>query len=300
MHKYTRSMNTLTLLVALVCVPNACFAQTANAEHHAYKVGGWELNELTDSNDETLGFWAIPRTQLSVGTIRRIWFEALEGDEWAVWAYEPVQANSFGADLYLNHAMSLSSLEFFYSRERKALATLTDQGVDGGVQGLVEKGFIAGDPLTETVGAMSDPAPMVDLLAQVSYPIAPGMTELLVSGTAGVNVNMNQGTKQLLDCLRSTSSSACGDCVCVETQSPPSYGDWTVSQTNMTPPDNRIRCEFSRVVTYFYWQWGKYPEDCTDCTVGTPDEPASYTETEEHTEYWLDVTECPDNPLLPR
>lgn len=300
MFKNLQLIIVLSWMVSFVNLSGLCFAQALTAEHHAYKVGGWQLNELTDNQGETLGFWAIPRGHVSVGTIRRMWFESLPGDEWAIWAYEPVQANAVAADLYLNADMSLSSLEFFYSCERKALSTLNDQGVDGGVQGLVEKGFIAGDPLTETVGALSDPTPMINLLADVSYPIAPGMTELLVSGTAGVNVNMNHATKQLLNCLESTSSSACGECVCVETQAPPSYGTWTVTQSSMPPPDNRIRCDYSRVVTYYYWQTGEYPEDCTDCTVGSSTNPATYTETEEHTDMWLDVTECPDYPLLPR
>lgn len=300
MHKNLRLFFALAWIAPLVVLSGICQAQVMSAEHHSFKVGGWELNELKDTNGDSLGFWAIPRSQLSVGTIRRMWFEALPGDEWAVWAYEPVQANSVAADLYLNSSMSMSSLEFFYSRERKAISTLTDQGVDGGVQGLVEKGFIAGDPLTETVGALNDPAPMINLLADVSYPVAPGMTELLVSGTAGVNVNMNQATKQLLNCLRSTSSSACGDCVCVENQGPTTPGPWTVTQSSMPPPDNRIRCDYSRVVTYSYWQTGEYPDDCTDCTVGSASNPATYTETEEYTDLWLGITECPSDPLLPR
>lgn len=290
----------IILMLPLVALSGLCHAQALTAEHFSFKVTGWELNELKDSNDETLGFWAIPRSQLSVGTIRRMWFESLPGDEWAVWAYEPVQANEVAADLYLNSDMSMSSLEFFYSRERKALAALSDQGVDGGVDGLVIKGFIAGDPLTETVGALTDPAPMIDLLAGVSYPIAPGMTELLVSGTAGLNVGMNQATKQLLNCLRSTSSSACGDCICVEYQSPPDVPDWDVSMTHSLPPDPRIMCDYSRVITYYYWQTGQYPDDCTDCTVGSPSNPATYTETEQYTDIWFDITECPDHPILPR
>lgn len=295
MSENPRPIRVLLALLTCTFLSSVCFGQALPAAHHSHKVGGWELNELKDTTGAVMGFWAIPRAQLSVGTIRRMWFEALPNDEWAVWAYEPVQAPGIAQDLY-NSGMSMASLEFFRARERKAHSTLTDQDVDGGVQGLVEKGFIVGDPLTETVGALSDPTPMVNLLAEVSYPIAPGMTELLVSGTAGTVSNMNGATKQLLNCLRSTMSSSCGECVCVETQSPPSYTPWTVTETD--DPDGRTRCDYTRVVTYYYWQTGKYPDDCTDCTVGTDTDPATYTETEEHTDMWLDVEGCPPEPVL--
>ncbi len=140
---------------------------------------------------------------------------------------------------------------------------------------------------------------MIDLLADVSYPIAPGMSDLLVNGTAGSSLNMNQATKQLLNCLRTTSSS-CGACVCVETEGLIQRDPWTVTQSSMMPPDMRMRCDYSRVVTHSYWQTGEYPDDCTDCTVGSPDNPATWTEVEEYTDMWLDITECPPDPMLPR
>ena len=157
------------LCLALLCGPLSarCAAQAMQPEHYSFKVGSWELNAVKDTNDAFLGFWAIPRSALSVGNIRRMWFEAMPNDEWNVYAYEPVSAMQKAADLYNNAGMSEESLTFFYSRERKAIAAFSDQDVDGGVEGLIWKGFIEGDPLTETVAALSDPEPMIDLLADV-------------------------------------------------------------------------------------------------------------------------------------
>ncbi len=273
-------------------------AQGLIAEHFAFRVGNWQLNQLEGVNGEFMGFWAIPQSALSVGHIRRLWFQPVGSDEWAVWAFEPKNANAFAAQRHAE-GMSDDSLAFFYSRERQAAQFQPDQAIDGGAEGLIENGLIIGDPLVQTLSAMPDPTPMIDLLADVGYPVAPGMTQMLITPGAGTQVNMNPTTKQLLDCLRSTSS-ACGGCVCVEAEGPIQRSDWTVYQTNMAPPDQSIRCDYSRVINHSYWQTGEYPDDCSDCTIGSPDEPATWTELEEYTDFWLDETECPDEPILPR
>ncbi|MFG0246873.1 MAG: hypothetical protein ACF8MF_12570 [Phycisphaerales bacterium JB052] len=289
------------LCLALLSGPLSalCSAQAMEPEHYSFKVGNWELNAVKDTDDAFLGFWAIPRSALSVGNIRRMWFEAMPNDEWNVYAYEPVSAMQKAADLYNNEGMSEESLTFFYSRERKAIAAFTDQDVDGGVEGLIWKGFIEGDPLTETVAALSDPEPMIDLLADVSYAVAPGMSELLVTGTAGSTYNMNPATKQLLNCLRSTMS-ACGGCVCVENEAMIERGPWTVTMTLIPPPFEKVRCDYSRVITHTFFQHGEYPDDCTECDEGTADNPSTWTEIEEYTDYWLDIDECPERPVMPR
>ena len=295
----TRCRFVTALLVACLStfLCNIAQGQALSPQHYSYKVGSWDLNKLTGSNAEVIGFWGIPRTEVSVGNIRRLWFEALADGNWAVYAFEPTGAEGFITDLFAQGTLTQGSMEFFRKRERLAAMNLPDQDVDGGVQGEVEKGFIAGDPLTETVAAMADPTPMIDLLADVSYPIAPGMSNLLVSGTAGVNVNMNQVTKQLLDCLRSVGNSSCSECVCTETDGGSDYGPWTVYTIPPAGTDNRLRCDYTRVVTHYYWQVGKYPDDCVDCTIGSPENPASWTEIEETTDYWYEEEECPDTPL---
>ncbi|MFG0314161.1 MAG: hypothetical protein ACF8LL_08250, partial [Phycisphaerales bacterium] len=55
-------------------------------------VGGWELNEVYHTDGTLMGFWAIPREQLSVGNIRRMWFESQPNGDWEVYAYEPTHA----------------------------------------------------------------------------------------------------------------------------------------------------------------------------------------------------------------
>lgn len=270
-------------------------AQALEALHHSFKVGGWELNTARQDDGTLMGLWGIPTVPVEVGHIRRLWFEALPDGEWDVYAYEPKNADAKAAELFAA-GMSEQSLLFFQSRERLAALIQADQDIDGGVEGPVEKGFIAGDPMTDTAGAMDDPDPMIDLLADVQYPVAPGMTELMVEGTAGASVNMNQATKELINCLRATMSNACAPCVCVEWEGMIQRDPWTVGQTTI-PDSNQIQCDYSRVITHSYWQEGEYPGSCEDCTVGSPDEPATWTETEEHTDIWFDIDTCPDEPL---
>jgi hypothetical protein len=268
-------------------------AQGTFPEHHSFKVGGWALNMLHEPDGEVIGYWGIPLEPLAVGNIRRLWFKALPDAEWDVYALEPKDAQAKAMEL-MDAGMSVESLVFMQSQERAAKAEDPDYLTDGGTSGLVNKGFIDGDPLTEAVGLLSDPEPMIDLLAQVSYPIAPGMTELLVSGTAGVNVNMNQATKDLLNCLGASMSISCAACICDETRDT-TTGPWTVIGTIL--PGGGVRCEYSRTVTHSYWQVGEYPDDCTECTTGTPDEPEIFTEIEEQTVIWNGPGGCPDYPL---
>lgn len=298
MYNNLRKFCLVCFALVIAAITPVMYAQSTNAEHYAFRVGSWQLNQLEDVNGIFMGFWAIPQTPLSVGNIRRLWFEPVGSDDWAVWAYEPKNANAFAAEC-LAEGMSMGSLDFFYSRERQAAQIQPDQASDGGAEGLIENGLIIGDPLAETLSAMPDPTQMIDLLAGVSYPVAPGMTEMLITANGGSQVNMNPATKQLLDCLRSTSSS-CGGCVCVEAEGPIQRSPWTVYETTMMPPDQSLRCDYTRVITHSYWQTGEYPDDCSDCTVGTPDEPATWTEIEEYTDFWIDVTECPEEPILPR
>ncbi len=289
------TINVIGFVLALLLLGHGrAAAQAMEAEHMSYMVGGWDLIEITDDNGAVMGFWGIPRVPVEVGNIRRLWFEALPNEEWAVWAFEPVAVSEKSA-LLASDGASDGSIQFLYYKEFLAADNALNLDVDGGIDGLVEKGFIEGDPLTETVAALSDPNAMIDLLANVGYPIAPGMTELLVSGTAGAGVNMNPATKQTLNCLRSTSSS-CGGCVCIQAEGEMIPGPWTVSQEEVL--GGRIECNYSRVETHHYWQWGEYPDDCEECDQGSADDPIEFEVTVTHTDYWLDLENCPDEPVF--
>lgn len=278
------------------------FAQQLVPEHFAFAVGGWELILIEDDQDEVMGFWAIPTVPVSVGNIRRMWFESMPGDQWEVWAFEPVDFTAKVGEL-AGAGAKQSDIEFVYYKEFKAADGAVNLDVDGQVKGPIEKGFLAGDPLAETVAAMEDPTPVIDLLADIGYPIAPGMTGMLASGAIGSGITMNPVTKQLLTCLVITArqgagagGSVCQECVCVRTEGPMTPGPWEVTETLLA--GGRLRCEYSRVESHSYWQWGDYPTNCQSCTMGSPDDPIEYEEVVEYTEYWYDVTNCPDDPFL--
>jgi len=268
-------------------------AQALEPIASAHMVGGWSLVEIKDTAGSVMGFWGIPRVEVEVGNIRRLWFEALPNDEWDVWAFEPIAIYSKVDELALDGASS-ESIQFLLYKEYVAADSAVDLEIDGGVEGLILKGFIAGDPLADAAGALSDPDPMIDLLAEIGYPIAPGMTDMLVDGTAGANVGMNQATKELLNCLRSAAM-PCGGCECHAQEGPIVISPWTIRQTNLS--DGRIRCDYTRTETHFYWQWGFDPETCLVCDDGSPEDPIVFDVVVEFREYWLDIEECPPHPL---
>lgn len=274
------------------CVQNAK-AQAMEAVSHVYSIGGWDLVEIKDTVDEVMGFWGIPRVPVEIGNIRRLWFESLPNNDWNVWAFEPIAVYSKISDLEVVGA-SDESIQFLQYQEFLAADSAINQGVNGGVDGLVIKGFIAGDPLVEAAGALSDPDPMIDLLATVGYPIAPGMSELLVNGTAGVNVNMNPVTKQTIDCLQSGDTS-CSDCVCTKHEGPTIVGPWTIIETPIN--NNSLRCEYSRMEHHSYWKTGEDPDlNCADCSAGSAENPLQYDILVEIVVEWADVEHCPDTP----
>ncbi len=281
-----------SMVVALLG-PQQGKAQELEPVASAHMVGGWLLVEVKDTADAVMGFWGIPRVEVEVGNIRRLWFEALPGDEWNVWAFEPIAIYAKLDELALA-GISRESVDFLLYQEHIAADSAVDLEIDGGAEGLILKGFIANDPLVDAAGALEDPNPMIDLLAGIGYPIAPGMTDLLVDGTAGANVGMNSATKELLNCLRS-SAMPCGGCECYAQEGPIDISPWTIYQTNM--PDGRIRCEYTRTETHFYWQWGFYPDDCLVCDEGSPEDPVIIVVVIEETEYWLDIETCPNQPL---
>jgi len=281
------------MFVSLMSCVQTAKAQAMEAVSHVYSIGGWDLVEMKDTTGEVMGFWGIPRVAVEVGNIRRLWFESIPSNEWNVWAFEPVAVYSKITDLKVDGA-SDTSIDFLLYQEFIAADSAVNQAINGGVSGLVVKGFINGDPLTEAVGALSDPDPMIDLLAVVGYPIAPGMSELLVNGTAGVNVNMNPTTKQTLDCLQSPDS-VCNDCICTKTEGPVVVDDWTIIETPIN--NNSIRCTYTRMEHHSYWKTGEEPdENCADCTAGSPENPIQYDILVEIIVDWADVEHCPDYP----
>jgi len=271
---------------------NQTRAQTQNIESMVYSIGGWDLVRVNDTADQIMGFWGIPRVPVAVGNIRRLWFEALPNDDWSVWAFEPVAIHDRVVTLSIDGA-SPSSIAFLMFRESHAADTAINLDVDGGVQGLIDQGFISGDPLAGAAGSLANPKPMIDLLAAAGYPIAPGMTNLLVDGTTGAGVGMNPATKQTLNCWRSSSSS-CLDCVCMRIEAPMVADPWVVYETPM--PDGRLRCEFVRTEHHFYWKIGKDPDTCFDCTAGSAQNPIPEDGTVVVTEYWADQVNCNDAP----
>lgn len=250
--------------VMCACIVAFLFLGTparASGTHYSMTLGNWELNLMRDTNGDFMGFWAIPLEQLSVGNIRRMWFEPVGVDDWAVYAHEPVNSDAF-LDTLEADGLSDDSRFHFLWRETKAKTNFLTDNVDGGTQGPVSKGFIAGDPLSETAGAMTDPTPMIDLLADVNYPVAPGMTELMVNGTAGASVQMNQATKQLLNCLRSVGPNGCGECVCTMEDPVFSPEPWTLNESENGPQS--LNCYYIRQVVVTVTYTGQY-SDCTDC-----------------------------------
>ncbi len=261
------AMKDLKIFTHVICaVFVALFFSTAPAHasgtHYSMTLGNWELNLIRDSNGDFMGFWAIPHEQLSVGNIRRMWLEPVGVDDWAVYAHEPVNSDVF-LDALITDGLSDDSRFHFLWRETKAKATFLTDNIDGGAEGSVSKGFISGDPLSETAGAMADPTPMIDLLADVNYPVAPGMTELMVNGTAGASVDMNQATKQLLNCLRSVGPNGCGACVCTMSDPTFSPGTWTLNESENGPQS--LNCYYTRQVVVSVTYTGEY-SNCTDCS----------------------------------
>jgi len=270
-------------------------AQAVTAEAYVHAIGGWNLVEVKSTAGEVMGFWGIPRVAVEVGNIRRLWFEVTQDDDWSVYAFEPVAIQARVQNLLVDGA-SRDSMSFLMYQEFLAADTAVNQDIDGGVDGLVVKGFISGDPLTEAAGSLDDPDTMINILADVGYPVAPDLSGLLVDGTAGASVGMNPATKQTLDCLRSFQN-ACGDCVCIKVEGPMTPSPWTVIETELE--DGRLRCEFSRTEHHQYWQFGEDPDNaCVDCTAGSAENPILYDVVVDYTEIWADEEQCPDAPLF--
>ena len=164
--------------------------------------------------------------------------------------------------------------------------------VDGGVDGLVVKGFIDGDPLVDAAGNVTDPTPMINLLADVGYPIAPGMTDMLVVATGGTSVNMNQATKELINCLRSVNTGCNEECVCTETIDVV-VGPWSVEDGG---PNELNNCDYNRNISIFSWQVGKYPDSCEICDAGSETSPILQGIVIQTTEIAAEEGECPDQP----
>lgn len=286
--KHLHTIPVLSCAFFILFVSRPAQAQSNTLDHEILMLGGWELNEMRDDNGDFMGFWALPLQQLRMGNIRRLWFEPAGIDNWAVVTYEPVNADGL-LDALIAGGLSEDSARVFRWRESVAAGKFSDEDIDGGSEGSVSKGFIAGDPLTAAAGALSDPTPMIDLLADVSYPVAPGMTELMVNGTLGVNASMNQATKQLLDCVSSPSSIECAGCICTGTITESDEGDWIVTQT--VRADVGLRCAWSRSIVHTILREGQY-SDCSDCA-GT--ETVVEIETES-----IDIfigDQCPSEPL---
>lgn len=292
----TRSTRTLCLalvsflLVALCCPPRAQ-AQPVTPVSHVHSFGGWYLVEVKDTNGIIMGFWGIPRITVEVGNIRRLWFEAV-GDDWEVWAFEPI-AIAVKMDILVANGACEDSIDVLIYQELLDADTAIDLDIDGGVEGLMINGFIEGDPLIEVAGTLEDPDPLIDLLANIGYPIAPGMTDLMVDGTAGSSMGMNQATKEAIDCM--VQGIECVECICSRTGGDIDSTPWVV-EADWVDFNTRLKCTYTRTETHTYWRSGIDPDDCLDCTAGTPDDPLINIVEREVITYWYDTTECPPEP----
>ena len=284
------------LCMALIGLMSQSFAygQPTIAETRIHSYGNWDLVEIKDNTGDVMGFWAVPVIAVDVGNIRRLWFESIPGNDWNVWAFEPVTIYDKMDSLIANGA-SDDSIDILLYRESTAADSGTNLSVDGGANGLMVKGFIAGDPLTEAAGSLSDPNAMIDLLANIGYPVAPGMTGLMVDGTAGASVGMNQATKQSLDCLRLTGGSECSPCSCSRMGGSIQSTPWSVS-SQWVDSNTRLKCTYTRTETHTYWKAGLDPDTCLDCTAGSEDEPLVNTFEREVIRYWMDLGTCPPQP----
>ena len=293
-----RISRTLCYAIGLSVLLALCGAQRAQAEpvvpvSYVYAYGGWYLVEVRDTSDELMGFWGIPRVAVEVGNIRRLWFEALPNDEWNVWAFEPLSTKAKIEALVFTGACkdSVESVEY---QEYIAADGALNLDIDGGAEGLVIKGFIEGDPLTEAAGALTNPDPMINLLNDIGYPVAPGMTDLLVTGTAGVNVSVSPATEQALDCI--AQGLECDNpCICRRMGGTINNTPWEV-ESEWVDSNTRLRCTYNRTETHTYWKRGIDPDDCWSCSEGSEEEPIVNIVDREVVIHWFDMTECPSSP----
>ncbi len=281
---------TLFVLIALTGTQRAQ-AQPIAAVSQVHSFGGWYLVEVKDTNGIIMGFWSIPRIGVEVGNIRRLWIEAV-GDDWEVWAFEPI-AIAVKMDTLVTNGACDDSMDALIYQELIAWDTAVDLDIDGGVEGQVIKGFIEGDPLTEAAGTLEDPDPMIDLLADIGYPVAPGMSDLMVDGTAGSSVGMNQATKEALDCM--VHGVECVECICSRAGGNVESTPWVV-ESEWVDFNTRLKCTYTRTETHTYWRSGIDPDNCLDCTAGTPEDPLINIVDRVVTTYWYDETECPPEP----
>lgn len=283
----------VAFMLLAVCGSRSAHAQPVIPVSYVHAFGGWYLVEIKDTSGTVMGFWGIPRVPVEVGNIRRLWFESNPDAEWGVWAFEPIAIYEKMDQLVLAGACT-DSIDALTYQELMAADTAVDLDIDGGVTGAVIKGFIEGDPLTEAAGTLDDPDTMIDLLATIGYPIAPELSDLLVNGTAGASVAMNPATKQSLDCLRSADQD-CSDCTCTRAGGTIETTDWEVS-SEWVDFGTRLKCTYTRTETHTYWRTGLDPDDCQDCTAGSPDDPLINIVDRIIVTYWYDRADCPPMP----
>jgi len=298
-------MKTRTTLLVIVLfmlgslgLSQRAHAQTAVTEvTHVHAFAGWYLVEVKDTNDDVMGFWGIPRVEIAVGNIRRLWFELLPNDEWDVWAFEPLAIHEKMGDL-TNDGANQTSINLLIQQEAEASDNQLNLNIDGGITGKVLKGFIEGDPLAESAGAVSDPQPMINLLAVTGYAVAPGITDLLVSGTAGLNLTMSPSVEVVLSCMaHELGEFACADCTCTRAGGTIDATPWEVTE-KWVDLNTRLRCTYERTETHSYWKRGLDPDTCQSCNEGSAENPIESVIERHIVNHWYDLTECPDTPVI--
>jgi|GEM_PF-3208966 len=287
---------TLFMLGSLGLSQKAHAQQAVTEVTHVHAFAGWYLVEIKDTNNDIMGFWGIPRVEIAVGNIRRLWFELLPNDEWDVWAFEPVAIHEKMTELAIDGA-NQSSLDLLIQQEGDASDNQLNLNIDGGISGKVLKGFIEGDPLAESAGAVADPQPMIDLLAVVGYAVAPGISDLLVAGTAGLNMTMSATVADALSCMTVDYGTMCADCVCTRAGGSIESTPWEITE-KWVDLNTRLRCTYERTETHSYWKTGIDPDSCVSCREGSAEFPIERTIERRIVNHWYELTECPDNPVV--
>jgi len=268
----------VVLSLVSICSGRALAQETPNdgVIYTIYEQSGWHFYSVT-AQGEFLGFWSIPLVETKVGNIRRLWFEYdTIADSWAVYAFEPQDKDAFMEDLISAGADSIS-FGFIQFAESEAVDDLGN----GLVSGSIESGLVTGDVLIPLIESLSDPQAVLDVLADIGYPVAPMLSGAMSTG--GVVGNMSQAFTESLDCLRSAGGSNCQWCTCTTnygTPTPtPAGGPWTGAVVG--GGGSFVDCEYTRPATAPYWLTGKKTY-CPSCASGTAATPAGVAAGEEY------------------
>ncbi len=263
-----------------ICSGYVWAEENSNSEviYTIYEQSGWHFYPVT-AQGEFFGFWSIPLVETKIGNIRRLWFEHDEDtNSWAVYAFEPLDKDAFMESLITDGA-DADSFGFIQFAESEA----TDDIGNGFVSGAIASGLLEGDPFAPLVDSLEDPEEVLNLLADVGYPVAPMISGEMSVG-AGAAGNMSEAFKQSLDCLAFAGGSNCQWCTCTTnygtpTPTPPGGPHpWTGAAVG--GGGSFVDCEYTRPASAPYWLTGR-KTFCPSCASGSAATPAGLAPGEE-------------------